>query len=675
MSNGTSTYRNAIGIFSSSNSSSAIPATARAATSAAGCNSNNKIYGNTISGVAHGIYFLSPAQTATVYELGNDIGGASSTTGNNITFGVSNTASDLTWSGYSSGYVTGVYFRNAVIGFNVRFNTIQNKTGLTLASGGVYNTYATAPTTAVPSATSTISNNTITLTQTSSNSIYGIDFGFSIPSTTIACNNNKININHTSITTNASSDYGIKANYSCAAATVNYNVVNFNQTMNAITASFTHSGYNYGIYVPGSSNATVTVLGDSVTNIKTATATSGFAVTSSGYTYAYYASLSTYSKTIGNSTPGNGNVFLVNENTPSGNGTYTSSSYYYAFYLTGATDSTCYVGNNTVTTGRNGKLYGTGYIYCVYIPITRYRLTVENNTFTVDKSGGLTNGGGLYGIYGGSTSTTSTLINYYNNTFNFTGPNQASSGVFYGIYNFDGSSLNSLKYFTNNSFTCNGYLSTIYGIYHYYGTNYDTSNYFNLSTNYNLSPSIYGINCVNATPVAYNVYKNTFANISATAGSTATSSPTIYVIYVGGTATANFIRDNEISNVSTGASTGSAIIHGIYVVGGTLNNVYRNKIYNLSASTTGANTKINLITVAGATVTNVYNNLLMHNISLTGVSSATATQASLYGINITSTTAPSITPPRGGTAPAGSARSTGWRSTASPHWMRSCALP
>ena len=639
LSNGATTYRNAIGIFSSSNSSFGTPATLRAATSVAGCNSNNKIYGNTISGVAHGIYFISPAQTATVYEYGNDIGGSALSTGNNITFGVSNTASDLTWNGYSSSYVTGVYFRNGVLGCNVRFNTIQNKTGLTLASGGVYNSYVTAPTTAAPATTTTISDNTINLTQTSTTSMYGIEFGYSIPTTTLACNNNKINLNHTSITTNSSYDYGIKANYACASATVNYNVVNFNQIMNAATASFTHSGYNYGIYVPGSSNATVTVIGDSVNNIKTATSSNGNVVTSSGYTYAYYASLSTFSKTIGNSTAGN--VFLVNENTPSGNGTYSSSSYYYAFYLSGATDSIAYMGNNTITTGRNGKLYGTGYVYSFYIPTTRYRLTVENNNITVDKSGGVTNGGGLYGIYGGSSTTTSTLINYYNNTFNFTGPNQASSGVFYGIYNFDGSSLNSLKYFTNNSFTCNGYLSTIYGIYHYYGTNYDTSNYFNLSTTYTLSPSIYGINCVSVTPVAFNVYKNNFANISATAGSSATSSPTIYGIYVGGTSTVNTIRNNEITNISTGASTGSATIYGIYVGGGTLNNIYRNKIYNLSASTTGANTKINLISVVGSTVTNLYNNLLMHSITLSGVSSATAAQASLYGINVTSTTAAS----------------------------------
>ncbi len=638
MSNGAATYRNAIGIFSSCASAHTAPATARLATSVAGTNSNNKIYGNTISGVAHGIYFVGVAQTATVYETGNDIGGTSLSTGNTITFGVSNIAPDLSWNLMSNSYVTGIYFRNSVLGINIRYNTITNYAALTLASGGVYNSYGTAPTTAVPATTSTISDNTITLTQTSVNSIYGIDFGYAIPTTTIACNNNKININHTSITTISASDYGIKASYPCAGATVNYNVVNFNQTMNAPTASYTHSGYNYGIYVPGSTNATVTVLGDSVTNIKTINA-GVYTITSTGYNYAYYASLSCYSKTIGNSTPGNGNVFLTNENPT---GSYNSTGYQYFIYCTGATDSTANISYNTLTTGRTGKMYGNGgYTYGVYIPITKYRLNIDYNNINMDRTGGTANGGSMYGIYGGSTSSTSTLYSISNNNISFVGPNQTTSGLFYGIYNFDGNSLATVKYITNNNISASGYLSSIYGMYHYYGTNMDTLNTFNLSSTYTSSPGIYGIYCSNTTPVSFNVYKNVFSNLNASAGAATASSPTIYGIFLGGTLTANYCHDNEISNITTGASTGSATIHGIYVSGGTLNNVYRNKIYNLSASTTGATTRINLITVAGATISNVYNNLLSETNALTGVSSATASTASVYGINITSTLSPS----------------------------------
>ena len=80
-------YQNAIGIFSTCASSSTNGV--QVAASIAGTNSNNKFYGNTISGVAQGIYFLAPPQTATVFESGNDIGGSSALTGNNITFGLS----------------------------------------------------------------------------------------------------------------------------------------------------------------------------------------------------------------------------------------------------------------------------------------------------------------------------------------------------------------------------------------------------------------------------------------------------------------------------------------------------------------------------------------------------------------------------------------------------------
>jgi hypothetical protein len=86
-------YQNAIGIFSTSAFSSTN--TTQAAASIAGTNSNNKFYSNTISGVASGLYFVSPTQTATVFESGNDIGGTSASTGNTITFGVSNLPSDL----------------------------------------------------------------------------------------------------------------------------------------------------------------------------------------------------------------------------------------------------------------------------------------------------------------------------------------------------------------------------------------------------------------------------------------------------------------------------------------------------------------------------------------------------------------------------------------------------
>jgi hypothetical protein len=112
------------------------------------------------------------------------------------------------------------------------------------------------------------------------------------------------------------------------------------------------------------------------------------------------------------------------------------------------------------------------------------------------------------------------------------GPNQASAGAFYGVYNFDGSSLATVKYITNNNISASGNLSSVYGMYTYYGTNIDTLNTFNLSSTYTLSPFIYGIYCANITPVSFNVYKNIFSNLSASAVAPATSSPSIFGIFL-----------------------------------------------------------------------------------------------------------------------------------------------
>ena len=91
-------YANTVGILSTSSSttSNASPGanTSTDATSTAGTNSNNKIYGNTISNVQFGIMFVCPPVTATVFETGNDIGGSSASTGNSITYGVNNATSN-----------------------------------------------------------------------------------------------------------------------------------------------------------------------------------------------------------------------------------------------------------------------------------------------------------------------------------------------------------------------------------------------------------------------------------------------------------------------------------------------------------------------------------------------------------------------------------------------------
>ncbi|MEX1201862.1 MAG: hypothetical protein WEA59_01360, partial [Ferruginibacter sp.] len=218
-------YQNAIGIFSTSASSSTN--TAQAAASIAGTNSNNKFYSNTISGVASGMYFVSPAQTATVFESGNDIGGTSAGTGNTITFGVSNTAGNLAYINYSGATAAGIYFRN-VVGNSARYNVINSVTTLTLPSGGIFSANGTSP--VGITYTSNFSNNQITITNTGITAITGIDFGSGLSTGTIIANENAVTINQFAVAATSATIIGIRANYASATNTVNANTVNINQS-------------------------------------------------------------------------------------------------------------------------------------------------------------------------------------------------------------------------------------------------------------------------------------------------------------------------------------------------------------------------------------------------------------------------------------------------------------
>ena len=128
-------YQNSVGIFSTSSSLIAALGTGAEATSTAGTNSNNKVYGNTITNVAYGIWFIQPPVTATVFESGNDIGGSSITTGNTITFGNA-TASSGAWYRSTSTIQAGITMRNGY-GHNVRFNTVTSNSATYLGGGGL----------------------------------------------------------------------------------------------------------------------------------------------------------------------------------------------------------------------------------------------------------------------------------------------------------------------------------------------------------------------------------------------------------------------------------------------------------------------------------------------------------------------------------------------------------
>ena len=123
------TNLNTFGIYSNTRHSATAVITLADVTSAAGANSNNKVYGNTISNVNYGIVFIG---AATVIDTGNDIGGSSSATGNTITNWGGNanalsTYANLTGSSYC-------IFVNHQLNDNVSYNTITSAsiTGITI---------------------------------------------------------------------------------------------------------------------------------------------------------------------------------------------------------------------------------------------------------------------------------------------------------------------------------------------------------------------------------------------------------------------------------------------------------------------------------------------------------------------------------------------------------------
>ena len=622
-------YRNAIGIFSSSASSATAPASARPATSLAGANSNNKIYGNTISGVTTGIYFVAPAQTSTILESGNDIGGTSVATGNNITFANSNLVSDLTYVSFSGTTPGGVYFRN-VVGNSVRFNTITNGANLTINYGGIFSAVGTAP--SGVTYTSNFSDNTISINNNQPNTlITGIDFGSGITTGTITCNNNNVTILSSSIDlANATALTGIKAAYAAANSTVNNNTVLLNPKITYTAGpSVSNSGALTCISVPSGATSTINVMGNNLKIVRTGTTGATF----SGIQIGIQATVAALNMNIGAS--GTGNTIAVYDSIQG-----TSAFATVTLIAASATHTNLNVSYNTLGSGigiYNGTGTLTGILHQAVIVTS---VNINNNTFTLDRT---TSNGGTFNAINGGNSTNNTLTSFSisNNTVNYVGPT-STSGAFSGITNSDIVPTTFAKNITNNSFTASGSFSTMTGITATGGKNEITGNTFDLTSTTNLTatPTIYGVTgSLGSANNKYNIYSNIFTNLRTTGTSVGA---TIYAVFLTG-GTSNNIYNNTITNISTAAGTGVGTVAGITIQSNNIadtTNIYRNNIYNLQNNSIGVGSSISGIRLLGSSgtavaITNIYNNL----ISQTNSVGLTSAGSSIYGIYMNTTAA------------------------------------
>ena len=575
-----------VAIYNTTNAASAAVAT----TAASGANSYNKVYGNTFNGGNTGVALIGFAD-ATPFnyaDRGNDIGGTSVATGNQIlNFG----------GGASTNPAVGIRTL-AQYDLNVSYNTINNNNGSGVNHAttlrGIYLNTAT-------SAAETITHNTITVTSGGTTTqLTAIEnaAGSTAASNTVDISNNSITTSYATAGATSGATYGIYNSASAANVNINSNTL-------AMSAN-TSSGSNYAIYNGGSVATALVIDGNSI-------ASQAFTKAGSATFYGFYITSLTGTCTI-------------NNNSITGVSSSGAQTGPWAFVYKSASGTTETVTNNVVN---NVTTATTGQVSLFYLSNSNTGGTIANNSITTQFT--RTASGVFYGIYnfGGPGGTT----NIHDNNFSNVSLNSTSTATL-------GSSSGSQMIFwgTGSGNPTNFYNNTFNNI-----TQAGTGSTYGITSNY-VPGSVYGNSFTNWTAAgdvclvttgsssqATSIYNNTLNTISSSA-----VSGKIYGVYLVSNSQNNSVYGNQINNFTVSGAT-SPQVHGVYVAGGSATNaVYKNKIYGLTASAAIAtlNGSVNGITLAGGTNNNVYNNY---------IGSLTAPLANLAdvirGINITSVAA------------------------------------
>ena len=220
-------YVNTFGIYSNvRHNSTVVGTTADIINATTAPNKGNKVYGNSVSNVNMGITFIGSSNSAYM-DVGNDIGGNTSTLGNAI----SNWGSNGVSSGYvsNSGCYHGIFVsnqKNETVVFNIIVSAALS--GITAPIRGIYKAYGN--TSATGNFVSEIKNNTITLTSnlpyTSLVPLCGIyaDGNGSAFATLNITGNLLLNSSIQMSTTNTAM-YGINTNSTIGVLNINTNIV------------------------------------------------------------------------------------------------------------------------------------------------------------------------------------------------------------------------------------------------------------------------------------------------------------------------------------------------------------------------------------------------------------------------------------------------------------------
>ncbi|MDO7845441.1 T9SS type A sorting domain-containing protein [Hymenobacter sp. M29] len=371
------------GIYSNSHTATALAQVVP--TTAAGTHSNNKFYGNTISGVNNGIYVggYAAASPYTYYDQNNEVGSivsGTTATGNTITnYGTTATA-------------YGIYaiYQN---GLKVQGNTVDSApTGA--AAGPTSTLYGILVTTG---GNADLLGNTVRVaTNTTTTTTYGIQNGSGGNATNGTVNIANNSLTMTSATATTATFYGLYNTVGVANLNISGNTLN-NWSRPAAT-----SGANYMLYVSTGATTTQNVFNNTVSNFSTPGTSSVYSI------YAFNnssAAVQFYGNTVQNIS--------------------TDGSTLYGMYLSGGATLDVYRNRVSGLTA-NGT---SGFIYGIYTSGTTTNIT--NNIVGDLNTPAASSTAALSGLYVGGGTTVNAQYNSIYLNASSTGANFGTTGIYY----------------------------------------------------------------------------------------------------------------------------------------------------------------------------------------------------------------------------------------------------
>ncbi|MDQ3022343.1 MAG: hypothetical protein M3R36_17500 [Bacteroidota bacterium] len=629
-------YLNTFGIYSNTRHSATAIATSAEVTSASGSNSNTKVYTNAISNVNYGIVFIGAGTTIAAIDNGNDIGGSSAATGNTIT----NWGGGAALSGYIS--LTGsnyCIFDNQQINDNVSFNTITSA-ALTqsVTTGGFLKNYSIGQPTGT--ITTTINNNTVTVTNNPTSATTGSIIGINnqgltplLSTATMSMNNNTVK--NCVLGGSISTTNGLTAitNLSLPGT---MNMTGDTIINNSITATTATSGTLLGM---SSSGAAGTVnMNNNVIRNMSSSATTG-QMQGIANTGAVVTALNMNNNQLGNTSGGYFSSSVASSGTLFGIVTSGGASTCALSiqnndirgitYNVAATSSNSYFQNSAATlsqnissnTFTNLNVNTTGSITFISCSVSLSAAGIQNvnsnSIVTAFNKGGA--GGTITFFTSNASSVAGSIVN--NNNNNFSNITVTGATTIVGWSNTDGGSP--FKAIKNNIFrNISGGSSAITIMTINFGSDSVIGNTIRKVTG---TGAITGISR-GSSGTTSNLFSNTIDSLYSTGASSVIAIS--YAAPSGGTISKNKIYDLQANNAS-------GLVNGILVSGGTTVTVQNNLIGDLKTPTASASNPLIGISITGGTTVNSFYNTIWLN--------ATSSGANFGSSAISASTTPTVT--------------------------------